>query len=84
MNNFLKSIEKKLKNSISVEKITITDNRHKHKKHKFFDVNKYHLHIEISSSYLSTLTRLNSQRTVMKVLEDELKNQIHALEIKII
>jgi BolA protein len=84
MENFLKSIEKKIKENIKVEEIIIIDNSHKHKKHKFFDVNKYHLYLKVKSKYLSTLSRLDSQRIIMKTLEEELKTKIHALEIKII
>ena len=83
MNNFIKIIEKKVKNNIKIENITVTDNSHLHKKHKFFDPKKYHLSLEINSDYLKKMNRVRAQREVMKVLEDELKNKIHALEIKI-
>ena len=84
MENFLKIVEKKIVKNIKVEKIIIIDNSYKHKKHKFFDVNKYHLYLEVKSKYLSTLSRLESQRLIMKILDEELKDKIHALEIKII
>ena len=83
MNNFIKIIEKKVKNNIKIENITVTDNSQLHKKHKFFDPKKYHLSLEINSDYLKKMNRVRAQREVMKVLEDELKNKIHALEIKI-
>ena len=83
MNNFIKIIEEKVKNNIKIENITVTDNSHLHKKHKFFDPKRYHLSLEINSDYLKKMNRIRAQREVMKVLEDELKNKIHALEIKI-
>ena len=83
MNNFIKIIEEKVKNNIKIENITVIDNSHMHKKHKFFDPKKYHLSLEINSNYLKNMNRVRAQRTVMKVLENELKNKIHALEIKI-
>ena len=43
MNNFLKIVEKKISENVSCEKILLIDNSHKHKKHKFFDKNKYDL-----------------------------------------
>ena len=83
MKDYLKSIEKKLKNNLEVENIKIIDNSSKHKNHKFFDENKYHIQIQIKSNYLSSLTKIDAQRLIMKALEDDLKKKIHALEINI-
>ena len=84
MKEFLKSIENKIKENINIDTIKIIDNSHKHSKHKFFKKDKFHLCLEIKSQYLSSKNLLNAQREVMKVLKDDLKNRIHALEIKII
>ena len=83
MKDYLRSIEKKLKNNFEVENIKITDNSSKHKNHKFFDENKYHIQLKIKSNYLSSLTKIDAQRLIMKALEDDLKKKIHALEINI-
>jgi BolA protein len=83
MNNYIKHLENKVKKNLKVEKLKITDNTSKHKTHKFFDKNKYHLFLEIDSKYLKSLKLLDAQRMVMKVLNDEMKTKIHALEIKI-
>jgi stress-induced morphogen len=83
MNDFLEFVEKKIKKNIKVESILIIDNSNQHKKHKFFDIKKYHLRLEIYSAYLKSLEKVNAQREVMSVLSEELKTKIHALEIKI-
>jgi|TARA_B110000444_G_C18583165_1_gene474921 stress-induced morphogen len=83
MNEFLKFIENKIKNNIKIESITISDNSSLHKKHKFFDPKKYHLSLNIESSYLNSLTKIMAQRKIMKLLAQELNTKIHALEIKI-
>ena len=83
MNDFLSFIENKIKKSIKVEKILIVDNSNRHKKHRFFDSKKYHLRLEIQSSYLKSLDKIIAQRQIMSLLAQELKNKIHALEIKI-
>ena len=36
MENYLKTIKKKLENKIKIEKIEIIDNSHKHQNHKSF------------------------------------------------
>jgi len=83
MNEFLKFIEDKIKTNIKIESILISDNSNLHKKHKFFDSKKYHLSLEIESNYLSSLSKINGQREVMKLLAEEIHTKIHALEIKI-
>jgi len=83
MNDFLSYIENKIKKNIEVEKILIVDNSNQHKKHRFFDSEKYHLKLEIDSIYLRSLDKIKAQRQIMSLLAEEMKNKIHALEIKI-
>ena len=83
MENYFKDIEKKLKEKINIEKIEIIDNSHKHKGHKFFSKEKYHLHLKIKSLYLKSISKLSAQKLIMNILKEDLKNKIHALEISI-
>ena len=83
MKNYFKEIQTRLNNEIELEDIVIIDNSSKHKGHKFFSPKKYHLHLKIKSLYLSSLSRINAQKIIMKVLENDLKTKIHALEISI-
>ncbi len=83
MENYFKTIKKKLENKIKIEKIEIIDNSHKHQNHKSFIKGKYHLHLKIESLYLKSITRLSAQKTIMNVLKEDLKSRIHALEISI-
>ena len=83
MENYFKYIEKKLKEKISFEKLEIIDNSHKHKGHKFFSEEKYHLHLKIKSLYLRSISRLSAQKLVMNILKKDLETKIHALEISI-
>ena len=83
MKNYFEEIEKKLKMQIKFESLEIVDNSHKHKGHKFFSKEKFHLHLKIKSLYLSSISRLSAQKLIMKVLKDDLKSRIHALEISI-
>ena len=83
MENYFKYIEKKLKEKISFEKLEIVDNSYKHKGHKFFSEEIYHLHLKINSLYLQSISRLRAQKLIMNVLKEDLKTKIHALEISI-
>ena len=83
MNNYFDEIRTKLNNEIELEDIEIVDNSHKHKGHKFYSPEKLHLHLKIKSLYLSTLSRVSAHKMIMKILSNELKTKIHALEISI-
>ena len=83
MKNYFEEICIRLNREIEIEHIDIVDNSHKHKKHKFFSPEKFHLHLKIKSSYLNSMPRLRAQKMIMKILKDDLKSKIHALEISI-
>ncbi len=83
MKDYLKYIEKKLQEKIKFESLEVIDNSAKHKGHKFFSEEKYHLHLKIKSLYLKSITRINAQKLIMNILKEDLKNKIHALEISI-
>jgi BolA family transcriptional regulator, general stress-responsive regulator len=83
MENYLDFITKKLKNNLSVNTLKLIDNSHLHVGHKFYDKNKYHLKLEIDSDKLKKMTRIEAQKLVMKILDQDMKNKIHALEILI-
>ena len=83
MENYFKEIEKRLKKKIIFEKLEIIDNSQKHKGHKFYSEEKYHLHLKIKSLYLKSISRLSAQKLIMNLLKEDLKTKIHALEISI-
>jgi BolA family transcriptional regulator, general stress-responsive regulator len=83
MKNYFDQINQKLKKQIEIEEILIVDNSHKHRGHKFFSAEKYHLHLKIKSLYLNSISRVNAQKLIMKILQEDLKKKIHALEISI-
>ena len=83
MDNFFETITKKLKKEIEIEHVEIVDNSNKHRKHKSFSPGKFHLKLKIKSLYLNSISRVTAQKKIMKVLQDELSNKIHALEISI-
>tara|TARA_B100001057_G_C22739727_1_gene907217 strand:- start:1005 stop:1262 length:258 start_codon:yes stop_codon:yes gene_type:complete len=83
MKNYFEDICAKLNNQIDIEGIEIVDNSHKHKGHKFYSSEKFHLHLKIKSLYLDSMSRVSAQKIIMKVLKDDLKTKIHALEISI-
>ena len=83
MKNYFETLCTKLSNEIEIEHIDIVDNSHKHKRHKSFSPEKFHLHLKIKSTYLDSISRLSAQKMIMKVLKEDLNSKIHALEISI-
>ena len=83
MKNYFKEIKQKLESNIKLEKVEIVDNSLKHRNHKFFDSEKSHLKLKIKSLYLNSISKINAHKIIMKVLKEDLKTKIHALEINI-
>ena len=83
MKNYFNEICKKIKKEIAIEDIEIVDNSHKHKGHRYYSSEKFHLKLKIKSTYLSSLSRVDSQKKIMKILKEDFKTKIHALEISI-
>ena len=51
--------------------------------HKGNDEKKFHLRILISSKELSKMGRIQSNKKIYKILDKELKNNIHSIQILI-
>ena len=83
MKNYFDAIKLKLKKQVEIEELVIIDNSHKHKGHKFFSPEKFHIHLKVKSLYLNSISRVNAQKMIMKILKEDLKKKIHALEITI-
>ena len=83
MSNIIEKIKNKIINEIHVDHLEIVDNSHKHKGHKFFTKDKFHIHVKIKSSQLNSIPRIEAHKKIMKILSKELKKEIHAIEISI-
>ena len=83
INDLIAIIKKKLKNEIVIEKIEIEDKTFLHKNHKGHQDGKFHLKLIISSDELKKLNRIESNKKVYKILNNEIKEHIHSLQILI-
>ena len=77
-------IKKKITREINPENITLVDNSNLHKKHKSFDINKFHFIIIIESKKLKKMSKIEAHKKIFSSWKEEMKNKIHALEIEII
>lgn len=83
INELIEIVKKKIQSKISVEKINVEDKSFLHKKHKNNSVNKFHLKISIKSKFLRKKKKIESSRQIYKLLEKELKEHIHSVQLNI-
>tara|TARA_Y100000992_G_C21139637_1_gene430736 strand:- start:365 stop:625 length:261 start_codon:yes stop_codon:yes gene_type:complete len=83
INELIAIVKKKLKDNIVIESIEIEDKSFLHIGHKGNDEEKFHLRILISSDELSKMSRIESNKKIYKILDKELKSNIHSLQILI-
>jgi len=81
--SFFDKVKEKVSRKINPENIILIDNSHLHTKHKSFDLNKLHLKIIIKSEKLKNMNKIMAHKEIYSILKDEMRNKIHALEIKI-
>ena len=83
MITFLEKVKEKINNKLSPEQILLIDNSYLHTKHKSFDANKFHFKLIIKSEKLKNMGKIDAHKEIFSILNDEMKNKIHALEIEI-
>ena len=76
-------VKKKIKNEITVQDIIVEDKSFLHVGHKGNDKKKFHLKILIRSEELSKISRIQSNKKIYKILEKEIKEYIHSIQILI-
>ena len=83
INHLIAIVKKKLENKIVMENIKIEDKSFLHTKHKGNDKKKFHLKVSINSKELSKMSRIQRTKKIYKILDKELKNNIHSIQILI-
>ena len=84
INDLIAIVKKKLQNKIVAQSIRIEDKSFLHKNHPGNQKGKFHLKILIKSSQLKKLSRIDSNKKIYKILDEELKEYIHSLQILIL
>ena len=81
INELIANVKKKLINQINIENIKIEDKTFFHKKHLNFQEGKFHLKVTIESIELKKLNKIDSNKKIYKILNEELKKHIHSIQI---
>ena len=83
INELIAIAKEKLQRQILIENLKIEDKSFLHKNHSGNQAGKFHLKIIIQSNELKQMSKINSNKIIYKILDDEIKHSIHSLQILI-
>ena len=83
INDLIAIVKKKLQNQINIEDIKIEDKSFLHKNHAGNQEGKFHLKISLISSELKIMNKIESNKKIYKILNKEMKEFIHSIQILI-
>tara|TARA_B100001741_G_C16019798_1_gene355001 strand:+ start:40 stop:300 length:261 start_codon:yes stop_codon:yes gene_type:complete len=81
INQLSKIVKKKILENEMIENVELEDKTFLHKKHKTNVSNKFHIIIKIKSERLKIMSRIESTKFIYRLLNEEMKNYIHSLQI---
>ena len=84
INQLIDLVKKKIITGIKVENIYIEDKSFLHKNHKNNSVSKFHLKLKIESKELVNMSKIQSTKKIYKLIDKEMKEYIHSIQILII
>ena len=83
INQLILLVENKLSNNILAQNISIKDKTYLHKNHLSHTAGKFHLSISIKSEELNKYSKVQATKKIYKILNNEIKEYIHSIEILI-
>ena len=83
INQLREIVKNKLVKNIVCDNIEVEDKTFLHKNHSSHDKNKFHLKLIITSSDLRKKNKIQSTKEIYKILGEELKKNIHSIQILI-
>ena len=81
INELIAIVKNKLEAKIIMQKLKIEDKSFLHKNHKGHQEGKFHLKLTIKSNELGKLNKIVSTKKIYKVLNIELEEHIHSIQI---
>ena len=83
INHLIAIVKKKLQEQLNIEDIKIEDKSFLHKNHAGNQEGKFHLKISLISSELKIMNKIESNKKIYKILDKEMKESIHSIQILI-
>ena len=83
INKLIEVVKEKITKEITIQKINVEDKSYLHKSHTNNSPNKFHIKITITSDELKSKKKIDTTKRIYKILENELKNHIHSIQLSI-
>jgi BolA protein len=83
INELIAIVKKKLSDQIDIDSINVEDKSFLHKNHVGNQEGKFHLKITLNSNKLKNMSGIESNRKIYQILDKELKESIHSIQILI-
>ena len=81
INKLIAIVKNKLETEIVIQDLKIEDKSFLHKNHKQNQEGRYHLKLTIKSNELAQLSKIESTKKIYNILDLELRNYIHSIQI---
>ena len=81
INQLIAIVKNKLETEIVIQNLKIEDKSFLHKNHKGHQEGKFHIKLIINSEELTKTSKIVSTKRIYKVLDIELKEYIHSIQI---
>ena len=81
INELIAIVKNKLETKITIQSLKIEDKSFLHKDHKGHQKGKFHLKLTIKSDELVKLNKIVSTKKIYSILDIELKEHIHSIQI---
>ena len=81
INELIAIVKNKLETEISIQDLKIEDKSFLHKNHKGHQEGKFHLKLIINSDELARTSKITSTKRIYRILDIELKEHIHSIQI---
>ena len=83
INELIAIVKKKLNSQIKIEEIKIEDKTLLHKNNQGKQKEKFHIKISLKSVELKEMSKIESTKVIYKILDKEIKQFIHSIQILI-
>ena len=81
INQLSEIVKKKILENKIIESVELEDKSFLHKNHNTNNPNKFHIKLKIKSKALQNMSRIESNKFIFRLLDEEMKNYIHSLQI---
>ena len=81
INELIAIVKNKLETEIAIQDLKIEDKSFLHKNHKGHQEGKFHLKLIINSDELAKTSKIISTKRIYSILDMELKEHIHSIQI---